>query len=114
MAQGLPKQGKLKSGGLDGDLDDEDQRSAVLGMVLFASVLPALLPLPLHSSVFQPVTGTCCVCPRPKMCLSILFWLLLEKGIPQNTKHKFSKKVFSAKGSAEMKNRLSILPETAV
>lgn len=50
MAQHLPKQGKLESGGLDDDLHDEDQRSAVLVMVLCfcssCSASPALLDLP--------------------------------------------------------------------
>lgn len=92
MAQGVPKQGKLKSGGLDGDLDDEDQRSAVLGMVLFASVLPALLPLPLHSSVFQPVTGTCCVCPRPKRVYSSYFGFSWRKGSRRTLNTSFLRK----------------------
>lgn len=113
MAQRLPKQGKLKRGGLGHDLGDEDQRSAVLVVVLFAFVSPALLPLPLPSSVSQPVAGTCCVSVS-QMCLFILFWLLLEKRDPTEHQTQFSKKVFSVKESSEMKNRVPILPETVV
>lgn len=88
LAQHLPGQGKLEGGGLDDDLDGENQSGAVLGMVLSASVSPALLPLPQHSLIFQPVTGKCCV-SMSQMCLFILFWLLLEKGTLQDTKQSF-------------------------
>lgn len=86
--QYLLKQGKLKSGGLDDNLDDEDQHSAVLLMVLFASVPSALPSLTLHSLIFQPVTGMCCV-SMSQMCLFVLFWLLLVKEILHNAKHGF-------------------------